>query len=68
VDPQPRGPDWMQITPKAGFLFHANSHMMLFFLVYCEKREVGPVHGSFTADLLLLQCNTILMRCNKGES
>src|SRR5215831_8908823 len=26
VDPQPRGPDWMQITPKAGSLFHANSH------------------------------------------
>jgi hypothetical protein len=26
VDPQPRGPDWMQITPKAGFLFHAYSH------------------------------------------
>ena len=26
MDPQPRGPDWMQITPKAGFLFHANSH------------------------------------------
>jgi hypothetical protein len=22
VDPQPRGPDWMQITPKAGSLFH----------------------------------------------
>ena len=26
MDPQPRGPDWMQITPKAGSLFHANSH------------------------------------------
>jgi FtsP/CotA-like multicopper oxidase with cupredoxin domain len=26
VDPQPRGPDWMQITPKAGSLFHAYSH------------------------------------------
>jgi hypothetical protein len=25
VDPQPRGPDWMQITPKAGSLFHAYS-------------------------------------------
>ena len=25
VDPQPRGSDWMQITPKAGSLFHANS-------------------------------------------
>jgi hypothetical protein len=27
VDPQPRGPDWMQITPKAGFLFHAYSQV-----------------------------------------
>ena len=25
MDPQPRGPDWMQITPKAGSLFHAKS-------------------------------------------
>jgi hypothetical protein len=25
VDPQPRGPDWMPITPKTGFLFHADS-------------------------------------------
>ena len=26
VDPQPRGPDWMPITPKAGSLFHADPH------------------------------------------
>ena len=26
VDPQPRGPDWMPITPKTGSLFHADSH------------------------------------------
>jgi hypothetical protein len=26
VDPQSRGPDWMPITPKTGFLFHADSH------------------------------------------
>ena len=26
VDPQPRGPDWMPITPKTGSLLHANSH------------------------------------------
>ena len=25
MDRQPRGPDWMQITPKAGALFHATS-------------------------------------------
>src|SRR5262245_15604710 len=27
VDPQPRGPDWMPITPKTGSLFHADSHL-----------------------------------------
>jgi hypothetical protein len=27
VDPQPGGPDWMQITPKAGSLFHANPQL-----------------------------------------
>jgi len=26
VDPQPRGPDWMPITPKTGSLFHADAH------------------------------------------
>jgi hypothetical protein len=26
VDPQPRGPVWMPITPKTGSLFHACSH------------------------------------------
>src|SRR5271168_4091364 len=26
VDPQPRGPDWMPITPKTGSLLHADSH------------------------------------------
>ena len=25
VDPPPRGPDWMPITPKTGSLFHADS-------------------------------------------
>src|SRR5580704_10993642 len=25
VDPYPRGPDWMPITPKTGSLFHAES-------------------------------------------
>ena len=27
VDPQPRGPDWMPITPKTGSLLHADSHL-----------------------------------------
>ena len=26
VNPQPRGPDWMPITPKTGSLFHAETH------------------------------------------
>lgn len=26
VDPQCGGPDWMPITPKAGSLFHAETH------------------------------------------
>ena len=25
MDPYPRGPDWMPITPKTGSLFHAES-------------------------------------------
>ena len=25
MDPQPRGPDWMPITPKTGSLFHAET-------------------------------------------
>ena len=29
VDPQPRGPDWMPITPKTGSLFHAGSQLEL---------------------------------------
>src|SRR5215217_5453783 len=29
VEPQPRGPDWMPITPKTGSLFHADSHLRL---------------------------------------
>jgi hypothetical protein len=27
VNPQPRDPDWMPITPKTGSLFHADSHL-----------------------------------------
>jgi hypothetical protein len=27
VDPLPRGPDWMPITPKTGSLFHADSQV-----------------------------------------
>jgi hypothetical protein len=31
-----------------------------------ESATLGPVHGSF--DLLLLQCNIMLVHRNKGES
>jgi len=31
VDPYPRGPDWMLITPKTGSLFHADSHRIVGF-------------------------------------
>jgi hypothetical protein len=33
-----------------------------------ESATLGPVHGSFTSDLLLLQCNIMLVHRNKGES
>ena len=29
MDPYPRGPDWMPITPKTGSLFHADSQRFL---------------------------------------
>jgi hypothetical protein len=28
VDPYPRGPVWMPITPKTGSLFHADSQLV----------------------------------------
>ena len=33
VDPQCGGPDWMPITPKAGSLFHAETHTSLSLLM-----------------------------------
>ena len=47
MDPQPRGPDWMQITPKAGSLFHANSHF---------ERETATVAGQHHIGRLIEQC------------
>src|SRR5438270_2742973 len=37
VDPQPRGPDWMPITPKTGSLLHADSHRTLPSLQFAPK-------------------------------
>jgi hypothetical protein len=39
VDPQPRGPDWMPITPKAGSLFHADSHFDVVLRFDREKSD-----------------------------
>src|ERR1700722_16886749 len=36
VDPYPRGPDWMPITPKMGSLFHADSHAG-----FCARLRMG---------------------------
>jgi hypothetical protein len=49
VDPQPRGPDWMPITPKAGSLFHADSHAVFETAsaadLYLERMEDGGISG-----------------------
>ena len=37
MDPQPRGPDWMPVTPKTGSLFHAYSQQHPVF----AKRDIG---------------------------
>ncbi len=42
VDPQPRGPDWMPITPKTGSLFHADSH---YCTGYLGDIGVAPPYG-----------------------
>ncbi len=40
VEPQPRGPDWMPITPKTGSLFHADSQRIArFFASLRAKAE-----------------------------
>ena len=40
VDPQPRGPDWMPITPKTGSLFHAETHFFALLTERALKRGV----------------------------
>ena len=39
MDPYPRGPDWMPITPKTGSLFHAESH----FASLIQVRVTAPL-------------------------
>ena len=39
MDPQPRGPDWMPITPKTGSLFHAGSQIYLTAYVLIAQRH-----------------------------
>ena len=43
MDPQPRGPDWMPITPKTGSLFHADSQFSAEGVVrYVEQSPAFP--------------------------
>ena len=57
MDPQPRGPDWMQITPKAGALFHATSQMIGGnLLVLNVIRRVDHGHGFHASHLLSARC------------
>ena len=41
VEPQPRGPDWMPITPKTGALFHADSQLGTTLRYPYEVREAS---------------------------
>ncbi len=50
MDPQPRGPDWMQITPKAGSLFHAYSH-------FGSERLTGALLDRLTHHVHILEMN-----------
>src|ERR1700689_3845163 len=47
VNPLPRGPDWMPITPKTGSLFHADSHIgrPQDFDVGSTKRKLARLNG-----------------------
>src|SRR5207302_5759514 len=42
VDPQPRGPDWMPITPKTGSLLHADSHFAVRLFASGRSPRVCP--------------------------
>jgi hypothetical protein len=42
VDPQPRGPDWMPITPKTESLFHADSQR-------ASLRMIEAIEADFAA-------------------
>ena len=61
MDPQPRGPDWMQITPKAGSLFHAYSQAAGRFgkqdFVYIPEEDAYRGHGKRYASYLFLTMN-----------
>jgi hypothetical protein len=44
VDPQPRGPDWMKISPVAGSLFHEKRQDKDCFCTPSVPRAVAMVH------------------------
>jgi hypothetical protein len=48
VDPQPRGPDWMKISPVAGFLFHEKEHSQAACLV---RRYPGRTRSIFPRNI-----------------
>jgi uncharacterized protein (DUF1810 family) len=56
VDPYPRGPVWMPITPKTGSLFHADSHAEA--AAYLEHDLLGP---------RLVECTRLVMAASENS-
>jgi len=58
VDPYPRGPDWMPITPKTGSLFHADSHRSCLDPVGAQRivkrREAQTPIGAISVPTLIV--------------
>jgi hypothetical protein len=60
VDPYPRGPDWMPITPKTGSLFHADSH--------APRRAIAALAGDSPAALRLVDQAAAIDRHSRASS
>ena len=58
MDPYPRGPDWMPITPKTGSLFHADSPP----LADCDFNRAA-LHPAYP-----IKCRTSTQRTQAPES
>jgi len=50
VDPTPRGPDWMQISPVAGSLFHEKEHTDVRIVVLDDGEEAFSTLQDFARD------------------